>query len=205
MDGFVQLRRGLLDHALEGKLSPFDFGLYVWLIMRANFATGIYDGCALTIACQFGDPSLKTHLQKALRRLRDKKYVNYRNGDGSRGAYKILINKFEVTVGELCGSRLDAWKHGDLVKPDYERRNGHGTVETLSRNGRGTVEEPNKELRSKEVKENPGALAREIREFPTEEKSKHRTCERCNGTGRRGSLTTPRKRVICECQERRIS
>jgi hypothetical protein len=199
LDGFVQIRRGLLDHALEGKLSPFDFGLYVWLIMRANYATGIYEGCALTIACQFGDPSLKPHLQKALRRLRDKKYINYRNGDGSRGAYEILINKFSVTVGELSGTRLDAWKHGDLVKPDYEHWNGHGRVETLSRNGRGTVVAPNKELRSKEVKENP-ALSHE---FSTEEKSN--TCERCNGTGLRGSLTTPGKRVICECRERTVT
>src|SRR4029077_14548775 len=103
MDNFTAIRNGLLDHALAGKLSPVDFGLYVFLIMRANYSTGIYEGCALTIACQFGDPSQKEHLQKSLRRLRDKKYLNYRNGDGRRGAYPILINKFDVTVGELSG------------------------------------------------------------------------------------------------------
>ena len=52
-DGFAKIRNGLLDHALTGKLAPFDFGLYVFLIMRADFATGIYQGCALTIAYQF--------------------------------------------------------------------------------------------------------------------------------------------------------
>jgi len=186
MDGFVQLRRGILDHALAGKLPPFDLGIYVWLIMRANYMTGIYEGCALTIACQFGNPSLKEHIQKALRRLRDRRYINYRNGDGSRGAYKILINRFDVTVGELSGTRLNAWKHGDLVKPEYEPQNGRGTVVAQSSNGGGTVVAPNKELRSKEVRENGSAI-----------------CKRCGGMGklRRDScLPGPRTEPCPECQ-----
>ncbi len=141
-DGFAKIRNGLLDHALAGKLAPFDFGLYVFLIMRADFATGVYQGCALTIAYQFGDPSHKEHVQKALRRLRDKKYINYPKGDGSRGGYPILINKFEPTVGELSGLRLNAWKHGELCKPEYEAQNGGDTVgdtvEERSWHGRGT-------------------------------------------------------------------
>ena len=153
MENFTAIRNGLLDHALGGKLSPFDFGLYVFLIMRAGYSTGIYEGCALTIACQFGDPSQKEHVQKSLRRLRNKKYINYRNGDGSRGAYPILINKFDVTVGELSGHRLNAWKHNGLAQPEYERHNGGGTVETLSWHGGGTVVAPNKDLRLKDVED----------------------------------------------------
>jgi len=152
LNNFTAIRNGLLDHALAGKLSPFDFGLYVFLIMRAEYLTGIYQGCALTIAYQFGDPSQKEHIQKALRRLRDRNYVNYRNGDGSRGAYQILINKFDVTVGELCGTRLNAFKHGQLVKPEYERENGRGTVETLSWHRGDTVVTPNKDLKTEDVK-----------------------------------------------------
>jgi hypothetical protein len=148
--GFTKIRNGLLDHALAGKLAPFDFGLYVFLIMRADYSTGIYAGCALTIAYQFGDPSLKEHVQKSLRRLRDKKYINYPRGNGSRGAYPMLINKFDVTVGELAGARLNAWKHDDLARPEYERHSGGGTAETLSRNGDGTVATPNEELKTEE-------------------------------------------------------
>jgi hypothetical protein len=155
MENFTPIRNGLLAHALVGKLSPFDFGLYVFLIMRADYASGIYDGCAMTIACQFGDPSLKEHVQKALRRLRDKKYVNHRNGDGSRGAYKILINKFFVTVGELSGQRLNAWKHNGLVQPEYEPWNSGDTVTPLSWHGGDTVVAPNKDLKTKDVKIKP--------------------------------------------------
>jgi hypothetical protein len=153
IDNFTAIRNGLLDHALAGKLSPFDFGLYIFLIMRASYSSGIYDGCALTIACQFGDPSQKEHVQKSLRRLRDKKYINYRNGDGSRGAYPILINKFFVTVGELSGCRLNAWKHNGVAQPEYERWIGGGTVETLSWHGGDTVVAPNKDLRPKDVQD----------------------------------------------------
>jgi hypothetical protein len=172
VNGFAKIRNGLLDHALAGKLSPFDFGLYVFLIMRADFNTGIYEGCALTIAYQFGDPSQKEHVQKALRRLRDKKYINYRNGDGSRGAYPILINKFEVTVGELCGARLNAWKHAELVQPEYEPQNGGGTVETLWRHCDGTVVAPNKDLKTlrlenevKTLSSNPDGFDGAVREI----------------------------------------
>src|SRR6266851_3052633 len=150
MENFTAIRNGLLDHALGGKLSPFDFGLYVFLIMRAGYSTGIYEGCALTIACQFGDPSQKEHVQKSLRRLRHKKYINYRNGDGSRGAYPILINKFDITFGELSGTRLNAWKYNGLAQPQYEPQNGGGTVETRWWHGGGTVVAPNKDLRLKD-------------------------------------------------------
>jgi transcription elongation factor len=153
MHNFTAIRNGLLDHALGGKMSPFDFGLYVFLIMRASYSTGIYEGCALTIACQFGDPSQKEHVQKSLRRLRDRKYINYRNGDGSRGAYPILINKFSVTVGELSGCRLNAWKYDGLPIPEYERQNGEGTVEALSWHGGGRVVAPNKDLKTEDGKD----------------------------------------------------
>jgi len=148
MEGFTKIRNGLLDHALKGKLSPFDFGIYTWLIMKADFSTGIYTGCALTIAYNFGDQGLKEHIQKSRRRLRDRQFINYRNGDGKKSSYPILINKFSVTVGEQSGHRLNAWKHNGLVKPEYEPENGRGTVVERSWHGDGTVMAPNKDIKT---------------------------------------------------------
>ena len=147
MDNFTALRNGLREHIRLGQLPPFDLGIYTFLHLNAEWTTGIYTGCALTIAYQFGDPRQKPKIQKALRRLRDRKYINYRNGDGTRNGYPILINKYEPTVGELCGTRLNAWTHGELVRADYEPKNGDGTrtVVELSaqrmRHGRRTVGE----------------------------------------------------------------
>jgi hypothetical protein len=148
MENFVAIRNGILEHLAVGNLGPFDLGIYLFLHLRANWATGVYQGSALTIAFQFGDARIKEHVQKSLRRLRDRHYINYRNGDGKRGAYPILINKYEPTVGELFGTRLDAWKNGDLVRPEYDSKNSGGTVVAQSRNSGGTAVAPIQDLKT---------------------------------------------------------
>jgi hypothetical protein len=205
MENFTPIRNGLLDHALAGKLSPFDFGIFVFLIMRADYSTGICSTCAVTIACQFGDPSEKKHIQRALHRLRERKFINYPGGDGSRGAYPILINKFFVTVGRLSGCRLNAWKHGDLVKPEYEPAGGGAAVEGRWCGGGAAVKGPNKEIRSKDFEDNPRAQAREISQsqFNGNPGDPDPNCPRCGGTGRwyrRGAPKIDSERCACECR-----
>jgi hypothetical protein len=147
MKNFTPIRNGIVAHIEAGRLCPFDLGVYLLLHLRADWATGICHTCAGTLAYAFGDASLKPKIQKALRRLRDKEFLNYRNGDGSRGAYPILINKYQVTVGELFGKRLNAWTHGDLCRPHYETENGERTVEERRKNSQATAEEPNQDFR----------------------------------------------------------
>ena len=168
MDNFTPIRNGLNDHIKAGRISPFDLGIYLFLHMHADWATGIYTGCALTIAYAFQDLTLKEHIQKALRRLRERQYINYRKGDGTRGGYSILINKYEPRVGELCGTRLNAWKHGELIQPEYELWNGGGTVMALPRHGEDSVmapiQEDNQEVQEviQEVKRTPNPACERI-------------------------------------------
>ena len=152
MDNFTAIRNGIREHVSAGKLSPFDLGIYTFLHLWADWKTGIYQGCALSIAYSFGDPSQKGHIQQSLRRLRDRRYINYPRGDGSRGGYSILIHKYEPTVGELLGTRLNAWKNGVLVQPDYELQNGGDTVATRSRNGDATVMTPIQDIKTLDIK-----------------------------------------------------
>jgi len=148
MKNFTPIRNGLLDHLERGRFSPFDLGVYMFLHLHADWATGIYRGCALGIAFGFGDSSLKHHIQKALRRLRDRGYINYKKGDGTRGNYSILIDKYEPRVGELLGTRLDAWKSGDLAEAEYESKNGEAAVGLQSSNGSSPVAEPIQEQKN---------------------------------------------------------
>jgi len=90
------------------------------LHLRADWSAGIYRGCALTIAYQFGDPDIRAQVKDVLSRLKRKQYINYSPEKGKRGGYEILIHKFEPRVARLCGTRLNAWKHGDNAVPEYE-------------------------------------------------------------------------------------
>jgi hypothetical protein len=132
MDNFTPLRNGILEHLRDGKLCIFDFAIYVCMIMRSDWSTGIYHGCAGTLAYQCGEPNSKSKINKTLIRLRSREYINYRKGDGTRGGYPILIHKYEVRIGELAGTRLDAWTNGELAKPEYEPWNCARTVKSES-------------------------------------------------------------------------
>src|SRR5262249_20887291 len=118
-EGFTGIRNGLREHIKQGKLCPTDLGVYLFLQLECDWRTGIYHGTALGIAYGFGDANLKKLVQAALRRLRDAGYINYRDGDGRRKGYPILIHKFRPTSGKLFGHELNAWSEKDKVVPAY--------------------------------------------------------------------------------------
>jgi hypothetical protein len=136
-EGFAQIRNGLKEHIEAGKLCPADLGVYTFLHLYCDYATGIYKGTALGIAFRMGDASYRGTVNKSLARLKKIRFINYRVGNGKRGGYRILLDKFEPTFGELRGRRLNAWKSDANGNPIYDA----GTVEEQSRNGEGTVEE----------------------------------------------------------------
>ncbi len=166
MENFTALRNGILEHRRAGKMPPFDSGIFDHLLTRCNWETGIYHGCALALAFDFGDVSLKEAIQRCLRRLRDRKYVNYPEGTGKRGGYDILIHKYEVAKGKLLGMRLNAWANNGLASPEYEPQNGQHTVGTRSANGRQTVGTPIQDIQdiqdSKELSSDDSAQRLEI-------------------------------------------
>jgi hypothetical protein len=119
-EGFSKIRNGLREHIKDGRMHPTDLGVYLYLHMACDYATGIYKGTALGIAYGFGDESLKDLVKHSLYRLRNLKYINYRFGNGLRRSYSILIDKYEPTYGARSGTRLNAWIQGDKVIPEYE-------------------------------------------------------------------------------------
>ena len=138
MTGFTPIRNGIREHLEQRRITVLEFGVYCMLQLRADWATGICRTCALTIAYQFGNRDIKTQIQHALYRLLEKSYINYPKGVGSRGTYDVLIHKYEPRVGALCGTRLNAWKHGDLCKPEYEAVDGQCTESARRAHGERT-------------------------------------------------------------------
>lgn len=157
MDHYTPIRNGILEHLEQSRLSPLEFALYVMLHLRADWATGIYRGCALTLAYQFGNSHLHLQIKDTLLRLKRKGYINYSPEKGRRGAYEILIHKYEPRLGRLSGTRLNAWKHDDLAKPEYEAL-ASGSPETRLRLAGDSPETRTiQEVRSRESKKSSGA------------------------------------------------
>lgn len=138
---FVPIFTGVGEHLLQGRMSIIDFGVYTLLQLRCNWTTGIYYGCSQTLAACMGGQLDQKQVRKSFIRLRKSGYINYKFGNGSRGSYNILINRFISRAGGLEGFRLNAFAENSLEQPLYESRNSQGTVEGRSRDGGGTVEE----------------------------------------------------------------
>lgn len=159
-EGFAKIRNGIREHIKQGKLTPQDLGVYLYLHLECNWTTGIYHGTALGIAFGFDNPRLKTNIQQSLARLRQSGFINFRKGDGTHKGYDILIHKFEPQGGKLKDQRLDAWKHGDKVIPAYEPLNGGQTEDKRNASGTPAVDAPIPEV--KEVSDVP-----EVTEVPS--------------------------------------
>jgi len=199
MQNFTVVRNGIIAHRRAGKMPPFDSGIFDHLLARCDWETGIYHGCALALAFDFGDPSLKEAIQRCLRRLRDRKYINYPEGTGKRGGYDILIHKYEVAKGKLSGTRLNAWARNGLASPEYETQNGQQTVGKRSANGGQTVGTPIQDIQDlQDVQDKPRAHARDISQSKLNSKP-NPDCPKCDGKGYYPHGGHPGMTVECWC------
>lgn len=133
-NGFVKLRRGIVEHLQSGQLNLNEFGCYCLLLLRAGYKTGI----AYMTSEDFllGDISLAA-VHRALRGLEQKAYIKRFHTKGSKKPYPILLHKYEI---EGCGVsetlRLNAVKSRSYENPVYE------AVTEPSLNRQGAVYEP---------------------------------------------------------------
>jgi len=135
--GYTKLRHGIFDHTKAGKMTRHEFDVFLTLLRWINYHTGVTTTSAASIAANWGEwdsvadkedesEDTKTKrkrrtIQNCLLQLRKKGYINYRPGDGKRGCYPVLIDKFEPTDGALLGWSLDLAGTGDdLDNPMYK-------------------------------------------------------------------------------------
>lgn len=102
--GFVQLRRGILEHIHNGRLTTHEFAALNVLIMIADKGTGAGEINAPLL--RFYLPDLSSDAaQRALAGLEKKEYIYRENPEASRRAYRFWVNKYEVTVGRYKSRR----------------------------------------------------------------------------------------------------
>jgi hypothetical protein len=125
--GFVQVRRSILEHTYDGRLSFNDCGCFLPMTLLADKANALWHGSA---------PALNTivHVatrsaQYSLERLEDGNYILRDFTPGARGNYPILLNKYVLTVGQFKGWRINL----ELTKRYYGIPSGHIDVQTRHR------------------------------------------------------------------------
>jgi hypothetical protein len=194
MKNFTPIPNETKEYLRTGKMSFLEFGVYVLLHLEADWTTGICHTCALTLAWHSGDCKKERQIQRALLRLKRKRYINYRVKRGHRGCYPILIDKYEPREGALCGKRLNAWKHERNCTPEYEAGGCECPERALTEAGERVERGTNKEVRSKneEVRE----VQRPFRKGENQNQQQNPNLGRTTPTGGVRSKTTEELRLI---------
>jgi hypothetical protein len=120
MEGFFKLRRGIEEHLFNGSLSFHDLGVYVTILLQANYYTGQWWGSTPRLTATAPRSANARAVQRSIERLQKLGFLKvFRKSHGTRGNYGVLINKFEPTIGALKGKWLNAALSGTYEKPAY--------------------------------------------------------------------------------------
>jgi len=160
-NGFAPIRRGIVKHLEDGRMSATDFAAYAVMIMGADRSTGIWIGSARKLSFLFNGSMSERTARRALESLEtnpEGAYIKRFARPGSHGNYPILINRYECTDGARKGLRLNADATTDWKDPVYydPRAAGGQVVEDVvedvdEQGGEDVVEDvtPTQDLRSK--------------------------------------------------------
>jgi len=117
--GYVQLRRGLLEHLQDGRLTPLEFATLTTLILLASKDTGSSTINANTLGSFMGDGldytsdvprNRQRGKQRVLQALEDKRYIYRQVVPHSKRAYRYWVDKYVATGGQHKSRRLDLSK-----------------------------------------------------------------------------------------------
>src|SRR6266404_5992611 len=101
-NGYVQIRRGIMDHLKDGRLTLREFEVFFILLMWADARTGIASTNGPGIVFLSGGQLKLDYVQKCLASLEEKGYIKRPlYVQGQRGDQKIFIDKYICTRGPL--------------------------------------------------------------------------------------------------------
>ena len=116
--GYVQLRRGLLDHLREGVITVTEYAVFTILLADADPKSGICKTSAGLLSALYGMAPRTS--RDALEKLASKGYIKRFPRQGKHGSYPILVNKFICSDGAMKGKRLNALGSLTWEFPIYE-------------------------------------------------------------------------------------
>lgn len=114
LSGFVKLRRAIREHLESGRITFEEYGVFTVLLINADHRSGVWRGCALTLAKHIGKS--ERWVQRVLARLRDKAYIFGAPSNG-RGRYAIRVNKYFNKASVVTPS-VQEGVCGDTFRPN---------------------------------------------------------------------------------------
>ncbi len=129
--GFIAVRRGLLEHLRRGKLTELEALTFIIILGLANPHSGIWWGSAKSLWGEYPFYGNERRARRALEGLASKWYIKRLSTPGKHSNYPILIDKYEVKVGDKVGLRLNARKSSNERALRYEKigaRQGEGEL-----------------------------------------------------------------------------
>jgi hypothetical protein len=104
-NGFVKLRRNLLCHLEDGRLSMNEFAVYVAMIILAESDTGELKTCGRALHTLFhpGKNLSERGMRDVIARLEEGGYLSRNLRNGQHGVHPVLLNKYPITTGPNAG------------------------------------------------------------------------------------------------------
>jgi len=121
-NGYVPVRRGVLEHLRDGRMSLSDYLVYGLLLLLADKNSGIATTNAGGIVYFTGDQIPIRTAQDCLQRLERRGYIKRPFRVHGRRTYdKVFIDKFLCTDGALKGMQLSFADTTDWRTPAYSQ------------------------------------------------------------------------------------
>jgi len=83
--GFIQIRRGLEEHLLAGRIGLWEAGAYLVIHLQADFRTGIWTGSAPRLLATAPRGASLRDVQRAVARLEKIDFIRVFHQHGQRG------------------------------------------------------------------------------------------------------------------------
>lgn len=152
-NGFLKVRRGLLEHFDADKINYFEAGLYTRLMLKADYSTGV----AFTTTNELVSKDCSYfQVYRALQRLEKKGYIRSWRRNGEQKKYAVLINKFPREDGLVLNAFESlSWEDLKWEPAKVVQRSCKGDAKVVQRSD--VQDEENKEVtlpkevRSKEL------------------------------------------------------
>jgi hypothetical protein len=98
VNGFVQLRRGLLEHVESGRMTSDEFAAFVYITAKADHRTGVWKGSGRELGAALG--WCPRQGQNVLASLKSKTYVKvFRTRFAHGSSFSVAVPKYHTHPG----------------------------------------------------------------------------------------------------------